>query len=261
MSRIETFFGRVEINFFARIGLAAGLVAMGLLSLMTGHPALQGHTWLDASALLPLAAKLAGVLSIASGIMMLMPVSVARGSRYAGFFILVWIATISLPTSLTYPSNIAAWLGPAELFVIAMGLGVLGLQDQGHGGTWLRWRDRISIVLATCFILFGISHFAYLDFTGGMIPPFLPFHTELAAITGAMHIVIGLGLLVSRTARLAIAVGAAMMSSFVLLVHVPGVISSKGDPDQLVMLVKALLLSSAAWMLTYRWNQSGEPLP
>jgi uncharacterized membrane protein len=259
MNRLEDLFDHRAIDTLARIGLGAGLVAMGILTILTGHVSLQGgQTWLESTPLVPIIVMLTAALLLAFGAMLLLPAATARGATYAAIMVLVWVAVISLPTSLSHAANIAGWLGPTELFVIAMGLRVLGLQGRGHGTTWLRWRDRARIALAVCFIVFGVSHFAYLEFTAGMIPAFLPFHTPLAALTGALHIAIGLGLLMGKTARLAIGFAALMMSSFVLLVHVPAVISTHGDLSQLIMLAKALLLASAAWMLSQRWNRDVE---
>ncbi len=257
MNPFENLIGHRAVDPAARIGLGAGLVAMGVLAYLAGRFSLQGQTWLDGSPLLAVLARLSAVPLAALGVMIVVPATAARGARYAAMLVLVWIALVSLPTALLQWASVAAWLGPCELFVIAMGLGVLSLTVNGHGALWRRWQKPVRLALAACFILFGLSHFAYLDFTAGMIPDFLPFHRVLAAGTGALHIMIGLGLALGRTARLAIGVGALMMSSFVLLVHVPATISSHGDPDQLTMLAKAVLLTCAAWILAHRWDRAG----
>lgn len=98
-------------------------------------------------------------------------------------------------------------------------------------------------------MVFGAAHFLYAAFTASMIPTWLPMRLELAYLTGAIHAVAGLAILTGRWRRWAAVAEAAMMSSFVLLVHAPRVAAHPTDRLELTMLFVAVTLSSAAWTL------------
>jgi uncharacterized membrane protein len=76
---------------------------------------------------------------------------------------------------------------------------------------------------ASC-VVFGLAHFAYADFTAGMIPRWLPARLGLAYFTGACHVAAGLGMVSGVFARLAATLEALMLGSFVLLVHIPSIV-------------------------------------
>ena len=71
----------------------------------------------------------------------------------------------------------------------------------------------------------------------------------LALLTGAVHLLTGLAMIAGIRTRWAAAIEAAMVSSFVLLVHLPRVAEKPGDRLELTMLCIALTLSGAAWSL------------
>jgi uncharacterized membrane protein len=108
------------------------------------------------------------------------------------------------------------------------------------------------ILFGAACLVFGVSHFLYADFTAQMVPAFLPFHLPLAYITGAGHFAAGLALISGVLSRLAAVCEAAMMSLFVVLVHIPMVVAPiPADMTQLfwTMLCVACALSGAAWLL------------
>lgn len=61
----------------------------------------------------------------------------------------------------------------------------------------------LRIVLAIFMIGAGAAHFRDPDFFLAIMPPYLPFHEAIVAVSGAIEIVLGLALLVPKTSRLA----------------------------------------------------------
>lgn len=57
--------------------------------------------------------------------------------------------------------------------------------------------------LAALFIISGIGHLARGDMYLRLMPPYLPYHSELVALSGVVEAVLGLLLLVTRTQRIA----------------------------------------------------------
>jgi uncharacterized membrane protein len=61
----------------------------------------------------------------------------------------------------------------------------------------MRW------LLAGLFVAAGVLHFARPQVFVSVMPPYLPWHLELVYLSGAIEIVLGVLVLVSRTRRLA----------------------------------------------------------
>jgi len=100
---------------------------------------------------------------------------------------------------------------------------------------------------ALALLPIGLSHFVYVNETAQMVPAWLPARTGLAYLTGAGHAAAGLGLLFSIVPRLAATLEAVMMSSFVLLIHIPAVAHAPTDRLQWTMLSVATALAGSAW--------------
>jgi uncharacterized membrane protein YphA (DoxX/SURF4 family) len=135
-------------------------------------------------------------------------------------------------------------LGLGEASANALGLATLtGCFDAGKRALLLR------LAFGLCLIVFGASHFVYADFTAQMVPAWLPDRLGLAYLTGSIHALTGACLLAGIRVRVAATIEALMMSSFVLLVHIPGVAAAPEDRMQLTMLGMAGLLTAAAWLV------------
>jgi uncharacterized membrane protein len=60
-----------------------------------------------------------------------------------------------------------------------------------------------KVILAIFFVAAGLNHFVGTPFYESIMPPYLPWHYALVIISGIAEIVLGIGLLVPRTSRLA----------------------------------------------------------
>ncbi len=61
----------------------------------------------------------------------------------------------------------------------------------------------LRILLALFFIVSGANHFLSPHFYLAIVPPYLPWHAQLVAISGAAEIAGGLGILFPRTRKMA----------------------------------------------------------
>jgi uncharacterized membrane protein len=191
---------------------------------------------------------LSGVLLIVGGIGVLLPRWRARAALLASAWIGLWALLLHLPHVAMAP-NVATLLGLAEASANALGLATLtGFFDKGRRPLIVR------LGFGLCLVIFGASHFVYADFTAAMVPAWLPGRLGFAYLTGAIHALMGACLLAGVRVRVAAALEALMMSSFVVLVHIPGVAQAPHDRMQLTMLGMASLLASAAWLVaSWRW--------
>ena len=124
--------------------------------------------------------------------------------------------------------------------------------DEGPG-RWFRGARgaRIArIAYALALIGFGLHHFLT---TGAAeaVPAWLPFRPGWVDLTGVAHMAAGVAILVRIVPRLAAILEAIMISAFVLLVHVPGVIAAPEDRLQWTMLLDASALCGAAWIVAH----------
>jgi uncharacterized membrane protein len=237
-----------ETREFAPFALA--MTGLGVLALIYGDFALQ---WQPVPTWLPLrveVAYLSGLVLLVAGI---------------GLFVRRIAERCALALTLVL---LLCWDLPQLIKVATVGIGigsVLGLCETlaVTTGGWLLWAStsrRVgnkiarSLFAVSC-IVFGLSHFAYAAFTAEMIPHWLPLRLWLAYATGAGHLAAGVAILFGIRARLAAVLEALMMSSFVILVHIPSLIVAP-SPDwaptvriQLTALLWASALAGSAWIV------------
>jgi uncharacterized membrane protein YphA (DoxX/SURF4 family) len=165
----------------------------------------------------------------------------------AAFFGLMTIA-LHLPNAIAGYRHIGAWLAPAECAFAALGGVALfaGAAGALHGTLMQTTR----ILAGVCCIVFGCSHFAYIDFTATMVPAWIPPNqTFWAWATGVGHLAAGLALVSGIQARLAAALEAAMMAAFVVLLHIPLLLAAPGQHINWAMLAVATTYAGAAWLV------------
>jgi uncharacterized membrane protein len=239
-----------------RFGLGRGLLAiaaasLAILSLAYGDFAPSGRslpgwipwrdTWVHLSALLLLAASAGVCFSRTAS-----PSALTIGAYQA-----VW-ALIGTPPIIANPLSIGAWYGFCEALTSLLGASIVYAM--------LRWPGARAVRVAqvlfglTC-VFYGWSHFAYADYTAGMVPSWLPAGLGFAYLTGAGHIAAGIGITVGILPRLAATLEAIMMSLFGVLVWVPSFLAQPrpkwaGTPqNQWSELVVTLLLAASAWIV------------
>ena len=104
-------------------------------------------------------------------------------------------------------------------------------------------------------VVFGLAHFAFAEYTAGMVPRWLPGPLQIAYITGFFHLAAGIGLSLGVLPRLAVTLEASMMSMFGLLVWLPSLIARPAPKwatplqNQWSEIVVTLLLAASAWIV------------
>jgi len=229
---------------WAAIGLAVGLCGLGLLSLFYRDFAMVWQpvpkSWPDR----PELATASGLILLASGVMLLFRRARPWGAALAAVFIGLWVVVLHLPGALAKPLVLGGWQAVCESLAIATGA-YLAAREGKTGGA-----ERIAMVaMGLCFVVFGVSHFVYAGFTTAMVPTWLPARLQLTYFTGAVHVLAGLAVIFGVRRHWAAAAEALMMTSFVLLVHIPRVIAHPGERMESTGLFIAITLSSAAWTL------------
>jgi uncharacterized membrane protein YphA (DoxX/SURF4 family) len=193
-------------------------------------------------------AYLGGLLLIVGGGAMLSPKGERGGALLLTVFIGLWMLTLNLPAAIASITHIGAWNSPAE--ITFMTTGALALFASGITGKSRPTLLLIARVLAgASAIVFGLAHFNYIDFTATMVPGWIPYKTFWAWATGAGHLAAGLALVSGVKARLAAGCEAAMMGSFVVLLHLPRVIAAPDQHVEWIMLGVSTMLTGAALLV------------
>jgi uncharacterized membrane protein len=239
--------GRLDFAELAALGMAVGLTGLGALSIVYQDFA---EVWQPVPKSFPAysaSAVVSGLILVAAGVMLAMRRTRAWGAALAAAFLGLWVLGLHLPNAVAKPMVVGSWQAVGESLAMATGAFIAWRQTQARGP------DRLSqaamLVMGACFVVFGASHFVYAQFTTSMVPAFLPFRGGLTYLTGAIHAGTGLCLLAGFRRRCAAIVEALMMSSFVVLVHIPRAVGAPHDRMETTGLFIATTLTSAAWIL------------
>jgi uncharacterized membrane protein len=143
-----------------------------------------------------------------------------------GAYQVVW-AVSGVPAIVSNPLGIGSWYPLCEALTSAAGTWILyatlRCASPGSGMPMASAgivRAARAVFALTC-IFYGSSHFAYADYTAGMVPAWLPARMGFTYFTGLSYVAAGVGIIVPVLPGLAATLVAIMMSAFGLLVWVP----------------------------------------
>ena len=217
-----------------------------------------------------LLAYLAIGISLATGIGLLLPRVAPWAARLLLAAFSLWLLLFRLPSFVNAPWFAACWL-VFPLVVMLSGSLVVYVSranawDQKHlgklsSGSGLRWaRTLYSLSL----IFFGVAHFIDVPDTVSLVPHWLPAHLFWVYFTGSAFIVAGVAMLIGLYGRLAAALSALQIASFLFLVWIPIVAAGSRIRFQWSETFLNVALLSAAWVIAdsyrgTRWLSSGSP--
>jgi uncharacterized membrane protein len=201
-------------------------------------------------------AHISGILLLAGGIGLLVKRTASPAAFVLAVFLLGWVLVLQIPRVAHAPGNVGMWLGLAESAVLMTGgwtlfafLADLGARARMKFVTGDRGTRLARLLFGLACLLLGLSHFVYAAGTAGMIPAWIPAHLSFAYLTGAGHIAAGLGVLFGVLPRLAATCEAAMISLFVILVHIPGAAAEPSSRFAWTMVFVATALAGAVWII------------
>jgi uncharacterized membrane protein YphA (DoxX/SURF4 family) len=230
---------------FNAVLYALGAVLLGAIGIWFQDFALQWQAVPKSIPAMPFAWVSAALL-LAGGMLILARRERAGALLLASFYGL-WVIAFHLPPTLKNAGSIGAWNAPAEITFLTMGAVALLAGSAGAMSSTLKLVARVLAGLSA--IVFGFAHFNYIDFTASFVPGWIPYKVFWAWATGAGHLLAGLALVSGVRSKLAAGCEAAMMGSFVVLLHLPRVLASPGQHIEWVMLAIAASLTGAAVLI------------
>jgi uncharacterized membrane protein len=229
----------------AHLLYAAGMAGLGVLGLRTGDFAMNWQPVPDSLPHREAFAYASGAILLAGGLGMLAGRTARAASLALAGFVTLWLVLLQVPRVAALPLDPGRWLGFCENAVLASGGWMLWAFCAGPGRAAPVRAGRYCY--AAALPLIGLSHFVYVAATATMVPAWLPARVFFAYLTGAGHMAAGAGMLLGVLRRAAAVLEAAMISCFVLLLHVPGVCAAPSSRLQWTMLFVASALAGSAW--------------
>jgi len=193
-------------------------------------------------------AYVAGAVLVVGGALLLVTRTERAGAWLLTVFIGLWMLVLNLPVAIASASHIGAWNSPAEIGFLTSGALALAASSIASGA-----RAHLLLVArllaGASAIVFGFAHFNYIDFTASMVPGWIPYKAFWAWATGAGHLAAGIALVSGIKARLGVTCEAAMMGSFVVLLHLPRVIAAPEQHVEWIMLAVSSMLAGSALLV------------
>jgi uncharacterized membrane protein len=236
-----------------RVLLGAGMIALGGMGIAYADFILE---WTQVPEHLPAHAAFAylhGVVLIVAGLALVFARAIRPAALTLGAVWLLW-------TLLCIPLVIATWRGRAglEAELLGMTCGILTLAALAGPAVnrtqVLVWR----YTFALCLPVYGMVHFLHAAGAASWVPGWLPAHLFWVYFTGIAHCVAGVALLSGVLARLATKLFATMLSSWVLIVHIPRVAAALHDRHEWTTMFIAVSLSGVAWIMAGSLKQVPE---
>lgn len=234
-----------------RYAMALGMLGLGILSLIYGDFALQWQPVPDGiPGRMPLAYA-SGLMLTAAGLSLFFRRTALPGAAVLACFVALWVLALHLPKVIA--GDAGAWLGLFENLALTAGFWTLvGTHTTAAPMGFGRLLGANAVrtgryAFAVSLPMFGLSHFIYFEGAAGMVPAWIPWPGFWAAFTGAAHIAAGLSLLTNILPRLAAPLLGLMFTLFVLLLHLPRVVSAPDNRIEWTMICVATALTGAAW--------------
>jgi uncharacterized membrane protein len=241
---------------------AATFIALGILGLTTGD---FTPVWNPVPAAIPARIALVylcAVISLASGLGLLIPRTAAPSARLLLAALLFWLLVFRLPEILVSPTFGVFWPG---FVTAAMVAGAWTLYNQ-LADEWDRQRLRFfsgniglriaRILYSAALIFFGAAHFIDPHDTVTIEPTWLPWHVFWAYFFGCTFIAAGLAILIGVLARLAAALATLQISLFLLLVWVPMVAAGSKDAFVWSETILSAALAANAWVVADSYRRT-----
>jgi uncharacterized membrane protein YphA (DoxX/SURF4 family) len=240
----------------AQMLFALGMISVGILTLVYGYEILLFSApppawipWLKA------VGYASGIIMLGTGAGLLFDRTARVSIRILLPFLLLW--TLSrVPVAVADPGREISWFAVGEIAVLAAGAMVLfarlgGLRVGSKAQRAMsEYGLRITrILFGFSLVTYGLAHFfEFAAHTVSLVPPWLPFRTAWADLTGAGQIAAGLGVVFSIFPRLAAASEAAMLSIFTILVWVPAIVTKPTESNWVEFLF-TFALAGASWVV------------
>ena len=206
-----------------RAVLGIALLGFGIENVLFGHYVVaRAAKWpADPSAQFAIACVTA-VVFLASGAAFLTERFVRQAGLVTAVLMLGWMLVLHLPVALAGPAWSGDWTNVLKAATLASGALAVAVADGRPMTSVLSaLRTLTPYVAGAFFLLCGIQHFMFVTFVKTLVPRFIPGAVFWTYFAGSALVAAGLGFWTPPVRRIAATLTAAMVFSWVFLVHVP----------------------------------------
>jgi uncharacterized membrane protein len=234
---------------------SVNMIGLGIVGLL--HPDFV-PVWSPVPASVPareLFVYLGPLISLLSGIGLLIPRMAAPAARLLFIILLLWLLLFRLPNFLHAHPFEACWsVFPLAVMLAAAWVLYVWFAGDGdrHQLSYISSNNglRIARILyGLSLIFFGVAHFLDLKDTTSLIPNWIPGHLFWAYFTGCTFVAAGVAVLIGLCARLAAVLSASQIGLFLLLVWIPIVAAGSKIPFQWSETILNAALLACAWVV------------
>jgi len=222
------------------IGLTMYAVAVAVLGAMVMAGKLV-YVWAPIPDWVPrgdLLASAAGAVMAVAALALMWRTTARAASRIVAVLFACWLGLLQIPQLIATPGEEALWAGTAELVMLVAGGWILCTGSP----------RAVRALYAAALPMLGLHHLLAHGAVS-VVPAWLPLRAAWLYLTAFAHMAAGVAILFGILARTAARLEAIMITAFVALVHVPGVVDEPTDPLQWTMLVVASAIAGAAWIV------------
>jgi len=235
--------------------MALGLLGFGAENILFGHYVVaRAAPWPDDQSMRFAVACVTAAVFLPSGLALLTGRFVRLAGLASGALILGWTLVLHLPVAIAGPAWGGDWTNFLKAVALASGLfGVAAADGRPLDRLMLALRTLAPYAAGAFFLLCGIQHFMFSTFVATLVPRFIPGAMFWTYFAGVALIAAGLGFWTPPMRRVAATLAAAMVFSWVFLVHLPLVVTvGRGE---WMGVFEALAISGVCLVLA-RWPAS-----
>ena len=237
--------------------VAAALIGFSVENVLFGHYVVaRAAPWPAAPSAQFVVASVTALVFLGSAAMLLSGRFVRLAGVASAALILGWSLVLHLPVAIAGPAWSGNWTNALKAATLAAGLfGVAVGDSRPMGRLAVALRTLAPLAAGAFFMLAGVPHFMFARFVATLVPRFIPGALFWTYVAGVALLAAGVGFWTPPLRRLAATLAAAMVFSWVFLVHLP-LVFTVGRAEWMGVF-EALGISGVCLALA-RWPGGGE---
>ncbi|MDB5014076.1 MAG: DoxX [Daejeonella sp.] len=243
---------------------ATALIAFSALQFITGNFVVgRAPGWEWATTVTPAWAYLTGIILLVAGAAIISNKNAAGAAGIVGLLILLAPVVRFIPVVIADNSFGGDWTNFFKSLALAGGSFIIAssLKDksQPHNSSIFAGLINTLIpigrfLIAAFFLVGGIQHFIFADFVKFLVPVWIPAPLFWTYFAGISLIAAGLGLVISKTVRVASLLSGLMIFIWMLILHLPRAIASPLDVNEWLGCFETMAFSGILFVLAREWG-------